>query len=96
MRRWWCHDPDLAFAIAHARTKVPVGMINPRGNPTAGALRGKADDGVGRHWWHRLTVDEFYTGTRCPSRSTATVGPPLGPDRLIQGKRRPADKRPGW
>lgn len=54
------NDSDLAFAIAHARTKVPVGVINPRGNPTAGALRGTADDGVGRHWWHRLTAEELY------------------------------------
>lgn len=54
------NDSDLAFAISHARSKVPVGVINPRGNPTAGALRGSATDGVGRHWWHRLTADELY------------------------------------
>ena len=53
------NDSDLAFAIKHARAKVPVGVINPRGNHTAGKLRGESNEGAGRHWWHRLTADEL-------------------------------------
>jgi uncharacterized LabA/DUF88 family protein len=53
------NDSDLAFAVAHVRRKVPVGVINPRGNHTAGSLRGAHDEGAGRHWWHRLTASEL-------------------------------------
>ncbi len=49
----------VAFAVAHVRRKVPVGVINPRGNHTAGSLRGAHDEGAGRHWWHRLTAAEL-------------------------------------
>jgi hypothetical protein len=38
---------------------VPVGLINPSDNPTAGALRGNPDDGVGDHWWRTLAADDF-------------------------------------
>jgi hypothetical protein len=36
-------------------------VINPSDNYTAGALRGKPDDGVGRHWWRTLTADDFFS-----------------------------------
>lgn len=48
------NDSDLAFPIRTARDHVPVGLINPRGGPTAGALMGKKSDGVGNHWWWKL------------------------------------------
>jgi uncharacterized LabA/DUF88 family protein len=53
------NDSDLKFPIRYARTRVPVGLINPSDNPTAGALRGKPDEGVGDHWWRTLTADDF-------------------------------------
>lgn len=53
------NDSDLEFAIKHARTRVPVGVVNPRGNHTAGKLRGSSEEGVGRHWWHRITAEEL-------------------------------------
>jgi hypothetical protein len=53
------NDSDLKFPIRYARTKVPVGVINPTDSYTAGALRGKPDEGVGRHWWRTLTADDF-------------------------------------
>ncbi len=49
------NDSDLALPVRHARTKVPVGVINPSPSYLAGKLRGTADDGVGGHWWYQLT-----------------------------------------
>ena len=53
------NDSDLAFPITSARSMCPVGVVNPRGNHTAGALRGDSLDGVGGHWWYRLTASDF-------------------------------------
>lgn len=44
------NDSDLALPIRIAREHVPVGVLNPGTNPLAGALKGSATDGVGRHW----------------------------------------------
>jgi hypothetical protein len=48
------NDSDLALPIRIARQHVPIGVINPGAKPLAGALKGNATDGVGRHWWRRL------------------------------------------
>ncbi|MEO3863150.1 NYN domain-containing protein [Acrocarpospora sp. B8E8] len=53
------NDSDLRFPIEQARRRVPVGVVNPSGNYLAGALRGQASDGVGRHWWYQLTVGDL-------------------------------------
>lgn len=55
------NDSDLALPIRKARERVPVGTINPSRNQTAGALRGQSDEGVGRHWWRKLTPTDFTT-----------------------------------
>ncbi|ETK33632.1 hypothetical protein MPTA5024_23635 [Microbispora sp. ATCC PTA-5024] len=49
------NDSDLRFPIEQARRHVPLGLVNPSGKYLAGALRGQASDGVGRHWWYQLT-----------------------------------------
>lgn len=49
------NDSDLKFPVAHARTIVPVGLVNPSQRQTAGALKGLPGDGVGGHWWQKLT-----------------------------------------
>lgn len=54
------NDSDLKFPIAHARTKVPVALINPSSNYLAGALRGQASEGVGGHWWRQLTASDLH------------------------------------
>jgi len=48
------NDSDLRFPVSYARTKVPVGLVNPTGSRLAGALAGGSSDGVGRHWWRQL------------------------------------------
>jgi hypothetical protein len=49
------NDSDLRFPVSLTRTRVPVGMINPRNTYPAGDLRGKTSDGVGNHWWWHLS-----------------------------------------
>ncbi|HZN70500.1 MAG TPA: NYN domain-containing protein [Micromonosporaceae bacterium] len=53
------NDSDLAYPVARARELVPVGVVNPGPNQTAGALRGRPTDGVGGHWWCRLVAEDL-------------------------------------
>lgn len=53
------NDSDLRFPVQIARDHVPVGVVNPSRNHLAGALRGQASDGVGRHWWRQLTAGDL-------------------------------------
>jgi hypothetical protein len=55
------NDSDLRFPVQLARARVPVGMINPSPNQLAGALRGSATQGVGRHWWYQLTSTDLMS-----------------------------------
>jgi hypothetical protein len=68
------NDSDLKFPIRYARTRVPVGVINPTDNYPAGALRGRSDEGVGRHWWRSLTADDFR-GSQLPDNVAALTKP---------------------
>lgn len=51
------NDSDLGYPVEHLRQRVPVGVVNPRGNYTV--LLGDAEEGVGRHWWARLTCEHI-------------------------------------
>jgi hypothetical protein len=53
------NDSDLKFPVTFARSRVPVGTVNPSQNYLAGALKGQAADGVGRHWWMQLKAADF-------------------------------------
>jgi hypothetical protein len=53
------NDSDLQFPISYSRGRVPVGLINPSTNYLAGALRGQPSEGVGNHWWHRLSAADL-------------------------------------
>lgn len=53
------NDSDLMLPLAEARQRVPVGLVNPGNGRRAGALGGNRDDGVGRHWWYRLTNQDI-------------------------------------
>ncbi len=55
------NDSDLGLPIQRARRLVPVGTVKPGGGLHAGALRGKRTDGVGNHWWRRLTPSDITT-----------------------------------
>jgi hypothetical protein len=59
------NDSDLRYPVQSARTRVPVGVVNPSRHRQAGALRGLAGDGVGRHWWRQLTAHDL-TGHQLP------------------------------
>ncbi|UOE44039.1 NYN domain-containing protein [Agromyces larvae] len=53
------NDSDLAFPVAEARKRVPVGLVNPTKGYRAGKLGGSVADGVGSHWWYQLTADDL-------------------------------------
>lgn len=53
------NDSDLRLPVQEARSRVPVGTVNPSPGNLAGALRGRPDEGVGRHWWRRLTLADI-------------------------------------
>jgi len=53
------NDSDLEFPVSYARTRVPVGLLNSSPNYLAGALRGQPSDGVGNHWWQRLSAADL-------------------------------------
>ncbi len=54
------NDSDLRLPAQHARRHLPLGAVNPRGTPTAQALRGRPNDGAGGHWWYSLTAHDFF------------------------------------
>lgn len=53
------NDSDLALPLKVARQRIPVGTVNPGASLLAGKLRGKADEGVGDHWWARISADAY-------------------------------------
>ncbi|MFG1768408.1 NYN domain-containing protein [Nocardia salmonicida] len=55
------NDSDLALPVHTARQHVPVGTVNPSSRQLAGALRGTATEGAGRHWWARLSAQHYYS-----------------------------------
>jgi hypothetical protein len=70
------NDSDLQFPLEEARRRVPVGTVNPTARSTAAALRGRPSDGVGRHWWRRLTPAD-YSSHQLPD-PVATYTRPVG------------------
>ncbi|MDE0117283.1 MAG: NYN domain-containing protein [bacterium] len=55
------NDSDLRLPAQRARDHLPLGTVNPRGTPTAQALRGRPDDGASGHWWYSLTAEDFFS-----------------------------------
>lgn len=64
------NDSDLALPIRVARSRVPVGLINPQTKPLAGALKGDPLEGAGQHWWRRLEASALLQ-----SQMPQQVGP---------------------
>lgn len=54
------NDSDLGFPISFARSRVPVGLINPTKGYLAGKLAGTDHDGVGNHWWYGMQPSDWY------------------------------------
>ncbi|UAJ81770.1 NYN domain-containing protein (plasmid) [Leifsonia sp. ZF2019] len=68
------NDSDLAFPVAEARKRVPVGLINPTKSYRAGKLGGTPADGVGGHWWYQLTPLDLKSA-QLPDAVGRTVRP---------------------
>ena len=48
------NDSDLAYPIACARERLPVGLVNPTKVYRPGKLAGLPHEGAGNHWWYQL------------------------------------------
>ena len=53
------NDSDLEFAVRAARTKIPVGIVNPTKARLVGKLASEPDFGAGRHFSMQLTKEHF-------------------------------------
>lgn len=53
------NDSDLRLPLQIARSRIPLGTVNPSGSYLAGDLRGTPADGVGGHWWLQLTAADY-------------------------------------
>jgi hypothetical protein len=69
------NDSDLKFPIQQARSRVPVGTVNPSRAQLAGDLRGLPTDGVGGHFWRQLSAADF-TAHQLPSSVGGVSRPP--------------------
>lgn len=69
------NDSDLAMPIGVARTRVPVGLVNPTSGYLAGKLSGTPTEGVGNHWWYGLQLDDL-TSCQLPDPVAGTVRKP--------------------
>jgi hypothetical protein len=50
------NDSDLAYPVSEARKRLAVGLVNPRGTPTAGALLKLPSQAVAGQWSGRLSL----------------------------------------
>ncbi len=53
------NDSDLELPLRRVRERVPAGLVNPGAKRLAGKLRGNESDGVGGHWWQKLTAADY-------------------------------------
>ncbi|VTR78369.1 NYN domain-containing protein [Cellulomonas hominis] len=63
------NDSDLAFPVQHARSLVPVGLVNPTRGYPAGRLNGDPLAGAGSHWWYQLAPEDLFA-----AQLPATIG----------------------
>lgn len=61
------NDGDLRLPIEFARSRIPVGLVNPNNKDTSFYLRGEAAAGAGGHWWRRLD-SELLRANQLPSK----------------------------
>jgi hypothetical protein len=67
------NDSDLSLPVREARMRVPVGIMNPSPNYTAGKLEASAAVGAGGHWSTQLGAADF-TGHQFPDPVTSLKG----------------------
>lgn len=53
------NDSDLKFAVSFARSRVPVGVINPRGGRAVADLVAPGTVGSSHHWNRNLRPEDF-------------------------------------
>ncbi|MDF1489128.1 PIN domain-containing protein [Tessaracoccus caeni] len=70
------NDSDLAYPIAFARDRIPIGLINPTKGYRAGKLAGEHTDGVGNHWWYQMQPSDWYAHQLPPTIGPRIIKPP--------------------
>lgn len=71
------NDSDLRLPVQIARTRVPVGLVNPTTGYPAGALNGDPTAGAGQHWWYQLDRADF-TNHQLPTHVDTRITRPTG------------------
>jgi len=69
------NDSDLAFAVSQARTRIPVGIVNPNRNPTAGKLKSRPDGCSVEDQWEYQLVAADWTGQQLPDPCEGVAKP---------------------
>lgn len=69
------NDGDLKLPLQVARSRIPVAVLNPTRRPTSAMLQGQRADGVGRHWWLRLTKDDIFRHQFAEIRGSSSKPP---------------------
>lgn len=62
------NDSDLALPVWFARTRVPVGAVNPTSGCFAGNLEGSPNEGASGHWRYQATAADLPAHS-CRQRS---------------------------
>lgn len=70
------NDSDLELPLRWVRKDVPVGVINPGPKQLAGKLRGSPTEGIGGHWWDRLSIAAYHAHQL--SDPIGKIGKPYG------------------
>lgn len=82
------NDSDLAYPIAFARERLPVGLVNPTKGYRAG-----------NHWWYQLTADDLRRN-QLPDSITPRITKPMpwrgSPCRTSLIAYHPAPQGPGF
>lgn len=71
------NDSDLAYPIAFARGRVPIGLVDPTKGYRAGRLAGVHTDGAGNHWWYQMQPSDWYA-RQLPLMIGARISKPPG------------------
>ena len=74
--RFMASVAHLAYPIAFARGRVPIGLVNPTKGYRAGMLAGEHTDGVGDHWWYQLQPSDWYAHQLPPMIGARISKPP--------------------
>lgn len=69
------NDSDLAFAVSEARSRIPVGIVNPNRRPTAANLTSRPEGCVVEKQWEYQLVATDWTEHQLPDPCEGVAKP---------------------